>query len=106
VALVRVDDVDLGVDHIAKAASLGDQQALEMLPEVGADFCRKCARPAYFGRGNADADIVVTTPGIGMSCLDCQIVLCGTCATGGRFGPMRPACPGCGGLLRGLIIDD
>lgn len=97
-ALGRVDKLDEGLEHIAKAASLGDEKAREMMPRLGADYCRKCAKPADFGSVKTDADVIIVGPRIGMICADCHIVLCGPCARRDQ----RLDCPDCGGSLQVL----
>ncbi|GAA4704453.1 Tetratricopeptide repeat-containing protein [Promicromonospora umidemergens] len=100
VALGRLDQLDDAADHIAKAASLGDRQALDMLPNIGADYCRRCGRAARFGQiNNPDADIFVGSIGIGWACTGCRTILCGTCVSGGQAESWVLACPSCGGRL-------
>ncbi|GGT84229.1 tetratricopeptide repeat protein [Streptomyces coeruleorubidus] len=99
-SLGRLDEFDDAAEHIAKAASLGDRQALDMLPNIGADYCRTCGRAARFGQiDDQDADIVIGTIGGGWTCADCRTVLCGPCISGGRAGPFVRACPDCGGRM-------
>lgn len=100
-SLGRLDQFDDAAEHVAKAASLGDRQALDMLPNIGADDCRTCSRAVRFSQiDNPDADITVGTHGIGWTCADCRTVLCGICVSGGQAGPFVRACPDCGGRLR------
>ncbi|MFD7407352.1 hypothetical protein ACFV7R_32855 [Streptomyces sp. NPDC059866] len=97
-----MDEFDEAEEHMAKAASLGDRQVRELLPQIGIDYCRKCTRPAQFRSGGTDADIVFVDIKAGMECAKCRTVLCGTCASGGRLGPVSLACPDCSGQLRVL----
>jgi tetratricopeptide (TPR) repeat protein len=98
-SLGRLGRFDEAEDHMARAASLGDRQARELLPELGIDLCHTCERPVRFGRGS-DADIVVMGPRMGVTCADCHTVRCAPCANRGRFGVMQRDCPDCGGPLR------
>ncbi|QKW07600.1 tetratricopeptide repeat protein [Streptomyces sp. NA04227] len=101
-ALGRTGELDTGLAHISKAASLGEPKALEMLPQLGADYCRACTRPAHYAKGDTSASILVMGPNIGMSCESCRTVLCGPCARRDRFGPMVLNCPDCEGPLAPL----
>jgi len=102
-SLGRLDEFDDAAEHIAKAASLGDRQALDMLPDIGADYCRTCGRAARFGQvDNPDATIIIGIQGIGWTCADCHTILCGTCVSGGQGGLFSRACPNCGGRLEVL----
>jgi Flp pilus assembly protein TadD len=102
-SLGRLDQFGDAAEHVAKAASLGDRQALDMLPNIGADYCRTCGRAARFSKmDNPDADIIVSSPGFGWTCADCHTVLCDTCLTGGQEGLFIRACPDCRGRLRVL----
>ncbi|MEO3752749.1 tetratricopeptide repeat protein [Streptomyces sp. B6B3] len=102
-ALGRLDQFDDAAEHVAKAASLGDPQALDMLPKIGADYCRTCDRAVHISQvRNPDADIIVGAVRMGWTCADCHTVVCSTCVSGGRAGPFVRACPDCGGRLRVL----
>ncbi|TDD84415.1 tetratricopeptide repeat protein [Actinomadura rubrisoli] len=103
-SLGRQHQIDDAVEHIAKGASLGDRKALDMLPKLGADYCRTCSGAARFGQiDNPDADIIVGThDGFGWTCADCRTVLCGTCVSGGHARSFVLVCPSCGGRLRPL----
>lgn len=105
VSLGRLDKFDEAAEHVAKAAALGDEQALARLPMIGIDYCRHCARPAEFRTGLSDTDIVIVDIKAGWTCAGCRTVLCGTCAggaTGASPGVKIPVCPDCGGRLRVL----
>jgi tetratricopeptide (TPR) repeat protein len=100
VALGRMDKFKEAETHLARAASLGNQQAQERLPRVGADYCRRCARAVQISGNVEDADIIFLTPDDGLSCADCHTVLCTACAGMGPGPQPRPGCPDCGGRLR------
>lgn len=101
VALGRLHQFDEADVHVARAASLGDQQARERLLTMGADFCRRCARPVTIAAPSSTA-ITYVGPKFGMHCAGCHTVVCVPCALNGQSVSIGSACPDCGDPLRVL----
>lgn len=103
VALGRMDRFGEAETHLARAAWLGNGQARERLPKVGADYCRRCGASVQVASGDGEgADVRVLTLDIGIRCTDCHTVLCTGCAGIGPGVQTPRSCPDCGGRLRPL----